>query len=280
MARIRPILVWFVVLSLASLFVRAQTQEPADKADALSAAARRGDAAAVTKLLDEGVDVNTKFRYGVTALSFACDHGHLEVVKVLLARKADVNVKDTFYGATPLTWASSPAQKRKPEHAAIVGLLLTAGAQGKEGALSAAVSASDTAMVKAVLDHGGLAAATLSDALESATRTKKAEIIALLEAAGAKPHPEVKLDEAQLARYAGNYRAPNGNEVVVAVAAGRLTLNLSKLGGPAQVPLTARSETVFVAPETPGLRLTFRLEDGKVTALILGPTTYTRTGGW
>jgi hypothetical protein len=32
-----------------------------DKADALSGAARKGDAAAVTKLLDDGVDVNTKF---------------------------------------------------------------------------------------------------------------------------------------------------------------------------------------------------------------------------
>src|SRR5713226_8978971 len=65
---------------------------PADKADALSEAARKGDAAAVKKLLDEGVDVNTKFRYDRTALSFACDRGNVEVVKVLLDRGADVNV--------------------------------------------------------------------------------------------------------------------------------------------------------------------------------------------
>jgi len=32
-----------------------------DKADALSGAARKGGAAAVTKLLDDGVDVNTTF---------------------------------------------------------------------------------------------------------------------------------------------------------------------------------------------------------------------------
>ena len=70
----------------------------ADKADALSAAARKGDAAAVKALLDEGVDVNTKYRYGVTVLIYACDHGHLDVVKLLLDRGADVNVKDSFYG--------------------------------------------------------------------------------------------------------------------------------------------------------------------------------------
>ena len=86
----------------------AKTVSP-DKIDALATAARQGDVATVKTLLDEGVDVNTKFRYGATALSFAADHGHLEVVKLLLERGADVNVKDTFYNATPLTWASSPA---------------------------------------------------------------------------------------------------------------------------------------------------------------------------
>ena len=55
-----------------------QAPEKVDKAEALAAAARKGDAAAVTKLLEDGVDVNTKFRYGTTALSFAADHGHLE----------------------------------------------------------------------------------------------------------------------------------------------------------------------------------------------------------
>jgi ankyrin repeat protein len=90
-----------------------QSSGSADRTDALSEAARKGDAAAVKKLLDEGVDVNTKFRYGTTALSFACDRGNLDVVKLLLDRGADVNVRDTFYMATPLTWAVSPQMGRK-----------------------------------------------------------------------------------------------------------------------------------------------------------------------
>lgn len=280
MTRARPALVWLFVVLWVPLVARAQAPAPSDKADALSAAARRGDAAAVTKLLDEGVDVNTKFRYDVTALSYAADHGHLEVVRVLLARKAEVNIKDTFYGASPLTWAASPAQKRKPEHAQIVGLLLKAGAQGKEGALNSAVSATDAPMVKVVLDVGGLAPTALSDALETATRTKKTEIVALLEAAGAKPHPVLKLDAAQMAKYAGTYRAPNGNELVISVVADQMLLDASKVGGPPKIGLTARDETTFAAPNVPGGRLTFRMEDGKVTAIMLGPTTYTRTGGW
>jgi ankyrin repeat protein len=125
-------------LVLCAASATAQTA-PRPAADALWEAARKGDAAAVTAALDAGVDVNTPFRYGATALSYACDRGHLEVVRVLLARGANPNVKDSFYGATPLTWASSPAQARKPEHAEVVGLLLKYGAQGADGALGAAI---------------------------------------------------------------------------------------------------------------------------------------------
>ena len=162
-------------------------QAPADKAEALAAAARRGDAAAVSKLLDEGVDVNTKYRYGVTALSFAADHGRLEVVKVLLARGAEVNTKDTFYGATPLMWAASPAQARKPEHPEIVRLLLKGGATGIDTALQGAVGSEDVATVKVILDHGGVSAGGLTTALEVAKKVEAPEIVKMLEAAGAKP---------------------------------------------------------------------------------------------
>src|SRR5262245_4259907 len=125
--------VFFRVLLSAGLFLwplstaglaTAQAAPPSTKAEELSAAARRGDAETVKKLLDEGVDPNTKFRYDATALTYACDHGHLEVVKVLLEHGANVNVKDTFYGSTPLLLAISPAQKKRPEHSEIAKLLI------------------------------------------------------------------------------------------------------------------------------------------------------------
>ncbi|MFO0943537.1 MAG: ankyrin repeat domain-containing protein [Pirellulales bacterium] len=51
------------------------------KAEQLWAAARTGDIATITKLLDAGVDVNSATHYNSTvALSFACDRGHVEVV--------------------------------------------------------------------------------------------------------------------------------------------------------------------------------------------------------
>src|SRR5256885_771848 len=89
---------------------------PPPHAGQLQDAARKGDAAAVKTLLDEGVDVNTKFRYNATAIFFACDAGHVDVVKALLDKGADLTIKDTFYGFTPLMLAVSPARKKTPAH--------------------------------------------------------------------------------------------------------------------------------------------------------------------
>src|SRR5689334_21841870 len=139
------------LLVITTALAGSQAAPPTDKAEALSTAARRGDADAVKKLLDEGVDVNTKYRYGVTALTYACDHGHLAVVQVLLDHGADVNVKDSFYGFTPLQIAVNPAQKRKPEHNDIVKLLLAKGAAGKDDALAGAVGDSNVELTKIVL---------------------------------------------------------------------------------------------------------------------------------
>jgi hypothetical protein len=268
MTRAHRIGVSAVFLLLTCTLAMAQSGPAAsDKADALSEAARKGDAAAVKKLLDEGVDVNTKFRYDRTALSFAADRGHVEVVRILLDRGADINAKDTFYNATALTWAVSPAMERKPQHAEVVRLLLEHGAQGKDTALMGAVSAGDAPMTKVVLDIGGLAPNVLSDALEAATNRKRTEIAALLQQAGAKPRPEVKLDPAQLARYVGTYK--DGPQIpvnlVVAVADGRLS---ATLGGP-RMTLVARDQTTFGVSEQPGATLTFKIEADKATSATL-----------
>ena len=165
-----------IMAAMVAAIVALTQAPPPTKAEQLQDAARKGDAAAVKKLLDEGVDVNTKFRYNATALFYACDHGHLDVVKVLLDKGADLTIKDTFYGFTPLMLAVSPAQKKKPEHTEIAKLLIAKGAPGKDDALSGAIESGDAALVKFILDSGGIAAPKLSEALETAKSAKKTEI--------------------------------------------------------------------------------------------------------
>jgi hypothetical protein len=270
------------LIALAAVLALAQAP-PLTKAEQLQDAARKGDAATVKKLLDEGVDVNTKFRYNATALFYACDHGHLEVVKVLLDHGADMSVKDTFYGFTPLALATGPAQKKKPEHAEIARLLIQKGAPGKEAALSGAVQSGDAALAKVILDSGGVPASSLSDALETAKTANKAEMVALLEKAGAKPYEDFKIDPAMLARFPGTYKGAAGNELTIVAAGARVTLGPAAAPPGQRLALVATGEKAFKAIGAP-LTITFQVEGDKVASFTLTQGTnpgqvYTRVEG-
>lgn len=56
----------------------------------------RGDLVAVRGLLDRGVDINRRDRYGQTALMLAARAGHREVVEVLIEHRAELNVTAKF----------------------------------------------------------------------------------------------------------------------------------------------------------------------------------------
>lgn len=249
------------------------SQAPAlTTADQLQEAARKGDAAAVKRLIDAGVDVNTRFRYGTTALFYACDHGHLDVVKVLLDKGADLTIKDSFYGFTPLMLAVSPAQKRRPEHTEIAKLLIAKGAPGKEFALSGAIDAGDASLAKFILDNGGLPASKLSEALEAAKAADKAEIVAMLEAAGVKLPEEFKIDPAQLQRFAGLYKSPtNGFEQLIAVTGARLTIGRPGIAADQRDTLAAKDATTFRTIGMDSVTLVFKMEGEKVTGFSMVP---------
>jgi len=90
-----------------------------DRQVALTAAALYGQAEALTKLVDCGVDLSAYSPAGFhphgTALHHAVDSGSLDAVKVLVEAGAGLRTKDRVHQGTPLDWAEqarSPSRSR------------------------------------------------------------------------------------------------------------------------------------------------------------------------
>jgi hypothetical protein len=201
---------------------------------------------------------------------------------VLLDKGADMTLKDTFYGFTPLALATGPAQKKKPEHSEIAKLLIQKGAPGKEAALSSAIQSGDASLAKVIIDSG-VAASNLTDALEAAKAANKAEFVTMLEQAGAKPFQDFKIDPAMLAKFAGTYKGPTGNELSIAPAGARFTIGPPAAPAAQRFTLVATGDKAFKAIGPP-ISLTFQVEGDKVTGFALTQganpaTVYTRVEG-
>ena len=221
-------------------------------------AIRKSDVAGVKSLLAQGVNVNTTYRYDRTPLSFACDRGNVEIVKLLLDAGATVNAKDSFYGATPLTWASSKG------YVEIVGMLLERGATGKDGVLVGAAGEGNTEMTRMVLKSGGLEAEILSIALGKAVNHQHMEIVELLKSAGATPQPpaDFQVDAGTLNLYAGTYRHESGREMTLSVKEGKLSI-----GG--QSFLGAVDKLTFRLMEDNGVTIVLNLVGDHVVSLTV-----------
>lgn len=229
--------------------------------DELWTAARKGDAAAVKTLLERGADVNAKFRYGATALSYAADKGHVEVVKLLIERGADINVKDTFYKSPPIIWATLKG------HAPIVQALLDKGAEGIDDVLRIAAGEGKVEVVRIALAKGGAKPESLSSALVAAEKNKHAEIVELLKKAGAVPPPKAdfQVDAETLKTYVGTYKSERGTEFTVAFREGALT------AGPVGQPLTlgAFDKVTFRPLDVEGVTLIFNVENSQAVSFTL-----------
>ena len=253
-----------VLVMLAPLVVVAQNAQP-DLNEQFWEAVRRGDAATVTALLDKGVDVNAKFRYGTTALFKAAERGHTEIVKLLLARGADVTVKDTFYGATAMTWALNN------KHIGAVSALLEKDPSSVNEVLMTGAREGNAELVKAALDRGSAKPETLSAALAVALSDKdKAEIAETLKKAGATP--PLELDAATLQSYAGRYKPEQGNEILFSIREGKLFATPT---GQQPIALMAIDKTTLRPIAFDGIVVSFTIEGEKVTGFTLkqGPNT-------
>ncbi|GMG13698.1 unnamed protein product [Aspergillus oryzae] len=83
----------------------------------LISAARKGNGAIVTLLLENNADIDSRDESGQTPLSWAAENGHEAVVRLLLENNADIDSRDEN-GQTPLSRAAENG------HEAVVRLLL------------------------------------------------------------------------------------------------------------------------------------------------------------
>lgn len=230
-------------------------------------ASRRGDLDRIKTLLSSGVDVNSKTRYGATALSYAADKGHLEVVRFLVEAGADVNSVDTFYEATPLGWALFNG------HSEVATFLLGKGVKAAAPALTMGVRLKNIEIVKAALANGNFEASDVDDALAAAKQIGAAQMVALLEKAEVDRSPPqvVEVAEAVLKGYQGTYRNQGMDLTLqIRLQGGKLRAE-SVLRGNAQTPVTLSpiGETEFISLEMKDLQLSFMGRSGLVERVIV-----------
>lgn len=233
--------------------------------DQMWEAARKGDVAGVTAALDKGADVNAKFRYGTTALFKAAERGNTDVVKLLIARGADVSVKDTYYGATAMTWAL------ENDHMEVVRALLTKDNTGASEVLMTGAREGKAPLVEIAIGAGGLKPEVLTSAYAAVMNDKeKTEIAELLKKAGATP--PLQIDAAILQTYVGRFKPETGAEIVFTVKDGQL---LATPTGQQQIAMMAIDKTSFRPVAFDGILITFTVEGDKVNAMSLkqGPNT-------
>jgi len=240
-------------------------QAPTDNAVALIDAARSGDRARVMSLLSSGASVNAATKYGVSALGFAAEGGHFEIVRLLVEGGADVNVVDSFYGSRPVDFAL------RGGHLDIALYLLEHKAQGASAVLNRAIRDRHLAGVKTALATGQIDGAALATANTAAARSGNAEIAALVKAAAdatpAKTPSPISLAASLLRSYEGNYQSASTGAVVKITFDGTGLV----LAADGQTPLRLKpiEERRFITDDTPDLNVVLAGRGGIVERLSI-----------
>ncbi len=185
-----------VLLAASMLLLAPSANAQEDQGEALRSAAREGDLGRIEELLAGGAPVDAPNRYGATALFFAADRGHLDVVRRLADAGAVLDLSDRFYQMTALSRAAGSG------HREVVLFLLGRGAAGAGTVLLQAARGGDEELLRAVLDNGNFDEDALSAAREAAASD---DVLALLRGRTARAVAAPELTEEARRRLAGSY---------------------------------------------------------------------------
>lgn len=206
--------------------------------DKLLEASRKGDLAAVKELVERGALLETTTPYGQTPLYLAAMNGREEVVRFLLDKGANVDVRDTFYKEPILSFVLG----RK--HYGVARLLLSKGTASADGTLPVVAGAGNAELLQFFLEKYKPSQGALDKAYEMALNQKRTETAAALKKAGARdPAPPFNVDPEVLESYTGTYRADGFPLDIKAFAKeGKLYMQAT---GQSEFPLKAKSATQF-----------------------------------
>ena len=186
-----------LLVLLAAPSLTASQQLPDD--EALREAARQGELARIEELLDQGVAVDEPTRYGATALFYAADRGHFAIVRLLVERGANVNVRDTFYGATVI------GRTVAGDHLDIAQYLLEQGAEDADSALVAAARRVHLPLLESAIETGQVHAEALESAIAAAQHRGSEGFVARLRQVVPAETLTPRFDQAALHRFVGTY---------------------------------------------------------------------------
>jgi len=162
-------------------------------------AVRDGNLKKVRSLIESGVDVDTRDRYGMTPLAVSAQTGQLEIAAYLLEKKADVNIPDTFYHVTPLL------QSLWNQNSGVAELLLKAGAEPRDSAFEIAVYRGLPKLMRAAIEGGPISESTLAR-LKDVAASKEQSLQDIFATAKSRPDPEPPNYSAEeLKQFEGNF---------------------------------------------------------------------------
>ena len=234
----------WLVFAMGIALVSAQEQDDIFKA------VRNGNLEKVRSLIESGVDVNTRNRYGMTPIAVCAQVGAPKIASYLIEKNADVNIPDTFYHLSPLI------QSLWNDHLEMTELLLKAGAEPRDTVFQFAVQQGLANLVIAAIEGGPLNHGTLAR-MKDVVAQKDPKIQEAFSRAKGRPDPEPpKYSAEDLKQFAGRFEGfESDTKGVVTVKDGKL---LASIDGAAPVVLVVVEEK------------TFQTEDGEMTLAFTG----------